>query len=460
MKRLSSALVERVAQLLRERTGLALTRRDATSAARALSASLARTAARDEASYLARLVEDERAFDALVEDLTVPETYFFRDPALFDLLRTELLPRLVAARPPTQPLELWSAGCASGEEAYSLAILLEQEHLAGRAYVLGTDVSRRALDRAERAIYAPWSLRATRPELVARYFTPAGRGFRLTASSRERVRFLRHSLSAPYSPSPASRSHGFDLILCRNVLIYFDAEVIRQVGLRLAASLAADGWLVLGPSDPLLDLKGLCRPEATRYGVVYHRSDDRSAPAERSARTWPLAPPSSAALRVAAPVIPPPVERTPPRSTSAAAEPSPGMPPEVVAVLTLAREHGVRAGEVGCRDQLARHPLSAGLHLAHATLLFDLGRAEEAEEALRRALYLDHDLLPAHLLRATLAEQRGDSAGAARTYALLRARCRKLPPEQPVRLGEGLTHAALLAVSDQRLRALCAERDA
>ena len=113
--------------------------------------------------------EDEGIFDALVSELTVGETYFFREPAQFDLLRREALPELMRNRHDGR-LRVWSAGCASGEEPYSLAILLEQEGLAERASILGTDLCRRALQSARDASYGSWSLRNSPPDFAVRFF--------------------------------------------------------------------------------------------------------------------------------------------------------------------------------------------------------------------------------------------------------------------------------------------------
>jgi chemotaxis protein methyltransferase CheR len=267
MTRFGSAFSGLLDELVRARTGLAPARRDEAARQRVLGLAMQRAGVRDEAAYLRLLERDTRAFDELIADLTVPESYFFRDPPHYELLRQEVLPGILRARAPDHVLELWSAGCAGGEEPYSLAILLEQEKLSERGRVLGTDVSRRAIARAQRAQYARWSLRATSPRDLERYFEPQGQEFALVSRIRERVRFQQHSLTASGYPRPQTRLYGFDLVLCRNVLIYFDAPTKSRVLNALAAQLQPDGVLYLGGAETVLGLTDRLVPMAGERGV-------------------------------------------------------------------------------------------------------------------------------------------------------------------------------------------------
>src|SRR5262245_45732121 len=149
---------EAVAQLVGRRTGLALTgRRD--SAEQGIRRALARARTADLDRYLERLAAEDALLDDLVGELTVGETYFFREPAQFQFLRREALPALKRRAEQGHVVRVWSAGCASGEEAYSLAILLEEAGLGEQVSLLATDISRAALARARQAVYGTWSLR-------------------------------------------------------------------------------------------------------------------------------------------------------------------------------------------------------------------------------------------------------------------------------------------------------------
>jgi len=505
MRRLGGTFSRLVDELVRTRTGLAPSRRHEDVKQRVVHSAMERAGVSDEGAYLALLQRDTKTYDDLIADLTVPETYFFRDPSHYELLRREVLPAIRAAHGDGHVVEVWSAGCASGEEPYSLAILLEQERLGKRSHVLGSDVSYRALARALNGTYSRWSLRATSERERARYFESAGSEHRLISRIRGRARFVQHSLSSPIYPTPYSREAGFDLILCRNVLIYFDPQATLDTAQRLARSLAEGGWLLTGPSDPRLELDEWCDVLPTPSGMLYRRrrtsahtglrkgedqaravllgaraesprgasgehawhsqaSPDRHARGPRSAHPGS---PAGAAARsgasasrahdlsvLGAPTPPdaraPAAPRPPTPSTESAA---------VEQVRALEREHGSAAAETGCRDLLRAEPLSAGLHVLHAMLLLDLGRDALAEQALRRGLYLDRSLLIAQLLAATLAERRGDRAGAAAGYSVLAEACRARDQDAPVPLGDGLTYAALGALAAQRYQALASGRE-
>jgi chemotaxis protein methyltransferase CheR len=488
MRRLGGTFSRLLDELVRERTGLASSRRHEEVKQRVLDKAMARAGVSDEAVYLALLKRDRKAYDDLIADLTVPETYFFRDPAHYELLRREVLPAILRAHDDRHVLELWSAGCASGEEPYSLAILLEQQRLGERSHVLGTDVSFRALARAMQGVYTRWSLRATSPTDRDRYFESRGAEHRLIPRIRASARFVQHSLSSPVYPSPQSRNAGFDLILCRNVLIYFDPQATVDTAQRLARSLNEDGWLMTGPSDPMLELEEWCDAVPTPCGMSYRRRrTGAEAPARPRAdvlRRLPGAPhvwhsQASSARRTRALHEGPVVAPAPSRSGSPDRAPLPVPRPDsesrrdtpadvratpnveraaqvdsIEQVRALEREHGSLAAEAGCRDLLATEPLSAGLHVVHAMLLLDLGRDSLAEQALRRASYLDRSLLIAQLVGATLAERRGERAAAGVAYTQLAEACSERPQDELVRLGEGLTHASLGVLARQRARSL------
>lgn len=444
-----------IEQLVHERTGLTRSRANASTREHLLRLAMAREGVKDAMEYLALLEREPSAFEELVSDLTVPESYFFRQPEDFALLRRHVLPALLNARGERDELALWSAGCAAGEEAYSLAILLEQELLAARSQVLGTDISARALARAERAEYSRWALRATAPRDVERYFSAHGREYRLVPRLRKRVRFQHHSLTARWYPRGSAAGRGFDLILCRNVLIYFDAATTRAVGERLAQSLEPLGWLFLGPSDPLLEIDSWCEISPTPHGVLYQRRAEEGR--ARAPRGTEVQAPST---EVATPKLHEATAspRQEPSTAATRTEPRPYGEPSaddaLGSILEIARDHGFAAAETGCRDELRAHPLFAPLYLIHGKLLLELGREAEAEIALRRALYLDRTLLVAQMLSATLAERRGDRVAAQRGYLQLASECSAGTPEELVPYGDGLTYDALRAIAALRARAL------
>jgi chemotaxis protein methyltransferase CheR len=196
--------------------------------------------------------EGRSALEGFLAALTVHESHFFRSSAQFDALRSEVLPDLIAARSASRRLRVWSAGCAGGEEPYSVAILLEQllpKIADWDVLVLATDLSAAALETAKRGLYRRWSFREVPPEIERRYFEDREGGLEVVSRIRDRVRFARLNLAADRYPSLLSNTVDMDLVLCRNVLIYFGAAQARRVLGRLGAALAVGGWLVLGQAE-------------------------------------------------------------------------------------------------------------------------------------------------------------------------------------------------------------------
>ncbi len=227
---------------------------------------------------------------SLIENLTIHETYFFRDPQHHEHVRRRVLPALIAARRPERRLRLWSAGCASGEEAYALAILtLEALADSGEARrgtdgivtdwdvaVLGTDISRIAMRQARHGCYGEEGMGPFRdlPAAYAPWFVPlvgqAAPCRRVREDARRLVRFERHNLMGARPPEGAPTDHGFDLVSCRNVMIYFDDESRDRAMRGLMAAVAADGWLTLGATDRLPEGASFERVHGDR-AVAYRR---------------------------------------------------------------------------------------------------------------------------------------------------------------------------------------------
>jgi len=185
--------------------------------------------------------------DALLNALTIKETSFFRDRRLFDVLRRRLIPQL-AERPGEPALKLWSAACPTGQEAVSLAITLRQAlapELADRCLVMGTDVSKQAIARAREAVYSEVEAgRGLPPEVRDRFFVPVAGGFRPRDRVRDMIQYRELNLLAP--DFAQSR---FDVVLCRNVLIYFDEAGKRRALSTVYDRMASGGYLFTGPGE-------------------------------------------------------------------------------------------------------------------------------------------------------------------------------------------------------------------
>ncbi len=207
--------------------------------------------AEDLRAYIAHVREKPDELEALYSDLLISVTRFFRDHEPFELLASTALPKLLTARPSNEPLRAWVAGCATGEEAYSLAILflelLGGQSSSRRVQIFATDVDARALTVARRAEYPPSIALDVSPDRLARFFNRTDKGYRLRKHVRELVVFARHDVTAdpPYS--------RIDLVTCRNVLIYMQPPLQARVLRALHYALRPGGFLLLGTSESVSD---------------------------------------------------------------------------------------------------------------------------------------------------------------------------------------------------------------
>lgn len=200
----------------------------------------------------------------VVEAMTTHETSWFRDKYPFEYLGTAILPELAARG---EAVRIWSAACAGGQEPYSISMVASELGGRPRLEVLATDISRPVLARAREATYTESELgRGLSAERRARFFCRAGDRWRVCDEVRARVRFCELNLLASFTALPR-----FDVVFCRNVLIYFTAQARRDVLQRLAAQLRAGGYLVLGGAEPLgVELPQLETVRAAG-GVVYRK---------------------------------------------------------------------------------------------------------------------------------------------------------------------------------------------
>ena len=249
---------EKLLDYLKRNRGFDFTGYKRASLVRRVSARMKAVGAETFSGYLDLLQVDPGEFTALFDTILINVTGFFRDPAAWDHLRSEVLPGLLAAKDPDDPIRLWSAGCASGEEAYTLAIALA-EHLGAdemrrRVKIYGTDVDEDALTIARHATYTPKALSAVPEPLAAEYFDRFGPNYIFRKDLRRTVIFGRHDLvhAAPIS--------HIDVLACRNTLMYLNSETQARVLARLHFALEEGGILFLGKAEMLLNHGNLFTP--------------------------------------------------------------------------------------------------------------------------------------------------------------------------------------------------------
>jgi len=309
--------------------------------------------------------------DALARQLTVGETYFFREPAAFDVLERVLLPPLIAAqREHGRRLRIWSAGCCTGEECYSLAILLHRlipDLPAWDLSILGTDIHTGFLARAAEGVYSDWSFRGVPQGLREIYFEPAGcERYAVRPELKRLVTWRRINLAEELKVGD-----DFDVVLCRHVLMYFEHEQARLAIARLRRAMRDGGWLVVGPPETGHGLFGDFAETRFDDAVFYRK------PAASTHATCALALPGRA-------------------------DPAPD---------TLAE--AIRR----CAAAVEADKCDASLHYRHALLLEEAGDAAAAQAALRRALFLDRGFVLAHVVLGRLSEKQGRSGGATKHFS-------------------------------------------
>jgi chemotaxis protein methyltransferase CheR len=241
------ALVERFRSVLERISGLALDegKRDELADLLGKRATKAKASAADYVERFETSVPVDELYE-VVQELTITETYFFRHHEQLDVACDAVLARVAEHG---RPVRILSAGCSSGEEAYTLAMMLRERanDIVGEVSILGVDVSARNLERATSARYSSWSLRQTPPESAERWFRREGGHFVLDPGVRRMVRFERRNLAAD-DPGFWHRD-AFDVVLCRNVLMYFTEPASQAVTRRIAESLVSDGVLFLGHAE-------------------------------------------------------------------------------------------------------------------------------------------------------------------------------------------------------------------
>ncbi|HEV7784721.1 MAG TPA: CheR family methyltransferase, partial [Thermoanaerobaculia bacterium] len=349
----------------------------------------------------ARELPDE--WESLIPLVTIKESYFFRAPQQFDVIRQRILPALVKARSATRQLRVWSAACARGEEPATIAMLLAEEPaLAGWSWTItATDVDEEALAGARIGLYGERAVSQVPPELLERWFSRRGKLYEVDAGLRAHIQYQRLNLAHAPFVLPYDE---FDLVLMRNVLIYFRRPLQRWVISQVARVLTPEGYLFLGASETLWQIQD--ELESVDLGPCFayrHRGakpDGEEVPARRprAARPAPLpalpaapAPPPSpspskatlpARPRPAAPAPPPPVPEAPP--------PAPASVHELLlaAARDLAANRTAEAGR-GVELALAADPSEPSAHALEGFLHDLAGRTEEATTAYRAALYLD-----------------------------------------------------------------------
>lgn len=399
--------------------------------------------------YLALLDEhsprSREEWRVLLDKLTVPESFFFRDRGQHEVLRRHLLPAMIREKHDSRELRIWSAGCSRGEEIYSIAILLHEllpDLSEWRLTLMGTDINPAAIDLARRAVYSRWSLRNLDADATDRYFLRQGDRWRLDPSIAGMVDFHTGNLLTDNYPDAVGPLRNMDLILCRNVFIYMGTAQVARIVEKMIRTLRMGGALVTGHSETQgVPRDGLVSQHLPGSTVHFRRP----APVRREPTARPL-PKQPAAPRRPVPPCPAPHAPAPPDIGEAEKQFDQGACHAALATLKRLpdRQRATPAGRrLEARIHLQLDNLDAARDAVNALLsrvgkraddLFLLALIQEATnetdqamETLDKVLYLDPGLIAAYVHLALLWEIRGNRKKAERLRTSALEQLRRLP---------------------------------
>jgi len=394
----------------------------------------------------------QKQTEILASHLTVGETYFFREKHVFEILEERIIPELTNTRRENERcLRFWSAGCCTGEEPYSIAILLHKmlpDLKAWNISILATDINPRFLHKAAEGIYGKWSFRDCPQWVQERYFQRSKKDqFEILPEIKNMVSFSYLNLVEDSYPSLSSQTNAMDVIFCRNVLMYFAEEPAKKVVHNLSRSLVDEGWLVVSPAEstyvPSPPFAAVRFPDAFLY-----KKDSKPRKAKEIPDVFPpllykdTAAPARPRVDTAPKRDTAPVReiKTVKRSEAKEKEAEKALPPyvkaqalyeqgrygeatrellemvshnqDMVTVMSLLARTYANQGDLmearrWCERAITKDKLVSGLHYLRATILLEQGAAEEALMSLKRALYLDPDFVLAHFAAGVLNSRQG-----------------------------------------------------
>ena len=421
--------------------------------------------------------------ELLASHLTVGETYFFRERNIFEILATHILPEVVRYRRGTDTyLRIWSAGCCTGEEPYSIAISITRaipDWQDWRLTLLATDVNPRFLQQATRGVYKEWAFRTALPNIKERFFTKTQDGrFAIVPMIQKMVTFSSLNLAEDVYPSLVNNTNAMDVIFCRNVLMYFTPEQAKQCIHHLYHALVEGGWLIVSPSETshvlfsqftTVNFPGAILYRKPRMGeTVNERTGERES---GRAGEWGSNVADSPIRRFPDSVFPGEIEQPKSRepqltpyqeavalyeqgSFAAAAEKAEAWllqhQADAKAMTLLARVYAnqgnLAEALLWCERALATDKLNPLCHYLLAVILQERGQVEDAVPSLKRALYLDHDFVLAHFTLAMLTQRQGKHKEAAKHRANALRLLQQYSPEDLLPEADGMTAGRLMDI--------------
>ncbi|NTU42261.1 MAG: tetratricopeptide repeat protein [Nitrospirales bacterium] len=469
-------LLQEVVQLISQETGLNIREQDLTRFAGIISERTKSYGLSPEG--YCRLLKTDRAesrreWKEIIGLLTVGETYFFRDSGQFLLLRNSIMPEIIEKNRKRKSLRIWSAGCSSGEEPYSLAILVNElipQRAGWEIIIVGTDINEKAIEKARLGRYRQWSFRKVSQDTMARYFKKTTNGWILDERIRSMVRFEVGNLVKSSYPDYGSDLHDMDLILCRNVFIYFKPEAISTVVSKMAATLCEGGHLMTGHSEIALQSAGALKARFFPESVIYQKGTgyDLHGPELQERRFQAAEAPKKEIHEPFTAKLPKPgakeetagdlkadtveiealIKEGSYRSAIGKAESILRDTPHDPRILYLLALAYADSGEYdkaveNCRKAITIAPFDVELYYLLAQIAHDRGEIDNEKDMLKRVIYLSPSHIAAHLELGMIYGSEGDTERASKMRAAALELLLSLPKDAPVEPYAGLTAAEL-----------------
>ncbi|MFA6505127.1 MAG: CheR family methyltransferase [Treponemataceae bacterium] len=365
---------------------------------------------------------DKRQLEILTSCLTVGETYFYREAKSLQALTEQAFPEIIKAHSNSeQRVRIWCAGCSTGEEPYTIAMMvLESAELKGwEVSILGTDINQVSLKKAEDGIYTEWSFRGVDPRIKEKFFNKVtGTTFEIMPALKSMVTFAQLNLIDDVFPALINYTNAIDLILCRNVLMYLTPDYAQNVLRKFRRSLLPDGWLLVSPVEvPLVD-PSVFTP-LVHTGAVLHRK----AFEKPEYKTRPPSKPTNQKIKIDSKPPEPKTERNRPAITFALAQAFyadadyngaieilsslASRPPVEAAVFRLLTRAYANNGKLSeaerwCRRSIAAEKENAASRYLLALIKIEQQKPDDAISALRQAIYLEPDFMVAHFTLANI----------------------------------------------------------
>ena len=371
----------------------------------------------------------------LASHLTISETYFWREPQVFSALTDHILPELIKSKKNGEKsIRIWSAGCSTGEEAYSIAIALHktiQKIEDWNITILATDINPRALSKAEHGIYGAWSFRNSPAWLKSTWFHhKEDRQYEIIPEIKQMVTFTCLSL---VEMAAISNANTMDIIFCRNVLMYFTSEWINKISQNLFHSLSEDGWFVVSSSELSSQVFPQFTPVNFPGAVLYRKTKNGSSysfpsialtekDVQLTSTFSPLHPisPSFHLPFTLSPSLPISSSPSLPFTHSSIQQPQ-AIPEETSAdkifSIRLLADQGYLSEALSlCNEAIASYKLAPSLYFLRASILQELDKSSEAIVSLKQAIYIDSEYIMGHFTLGNLFIRQGNAKNAERYF--------------------------------------------